>query len=93
MVVGGDGADEALRGVDVVEAQDRSSCPRHEVVSARVERHTRQRRRVRHRPERLLGGRFAVVEELDGEVVGAGGEDSFLRVELQTRDLLNTRCS
>ena len=86
--MGGDGADEALRGVDVVEPQDRRGRPCHQEVAAWMEGHAGERGRVCHRPEGLLGRCLAVVKELDCEVVGAGCQDCFFRVKFETGHFL-----
>ena len=71
VVVRGDGADEALGGVDVVQADHRGCRAGDEIVPRGVEGHAGDRGGVCDRLEGLLGRGFAVVKQFNGEVIGA----------------------
>ena len=88
MLVVRHGADEALGGVDVVQADHRGCRAGDEIVPRGVEGHAGYGRHVCDGLECFFGRGFAVVEQLDCEVQGAGGEDRLLGVELEHCHLL-----
>ena len=65
------GADEALGGVDVVQADHRGCRAGDEIVPRGVEGHAGDRGSVCYRLECLLCRGFAVVKQFNGEVIGA----------------------
>ena len=83
---------EALGRTGVIHPDDRGAGAGHKEVTGGVEGHAGHRGGVSDRLEGLLGRGLAVVEQLDGEVVRAGGQDGFLGVELETGHLLQEGC-
>lgn len=76
---------ETLAGVYVVDSHDGMLCADNHVVAGRMERQTLDGFAVREHFVGLLDARLGDVEEFDGAVAGARGQDLLLRMELEER--------
>ena len=89
-LVGGNGTNEALGGICVVQSYEGGGGAGHQVVPARVERHAGDGSGVSNCLEGFLSRGLTIVEQFYGEVIRATGQYRFFWMELQCGDFLQT---